>query len=142
MQISDLCSSCSKQNFCGNGMTDYYCTGYAPRVETVSDIKVPPFTDGQKEVIEATERIANGKLICDVDDNIDVMTNEEYIRQCSTEELAIFLCNELQDDEVGTLANRFDRALYSEYPIRPMNAYHEIMRWLKDKHEPLKNDEK
>ena len=62
------------------------------------------------------------------------MTNEEYIRQCSTEELAIFLCNELQDDEVGTLANRFERELYSEYPIRPMNAYHEVMRWLKEKH--------
>ena len=61
------------------------------------------------------------------------MTNEEYIRQCSTEELAIFLCNELQDDEVGTLANRFERELYSEYPIRPMNAYHEVMRWLKEK---------
>ena len=63
------------------------------------------------------------------------MTNEEYIRQCSTEELAIFLCNELQDDEVGTLANRFERELYSEYPIRPMNAYHEVMRWLKEKHD-------
>ena len=62
------------------------------------------------------------------------VTNEEYIRQCSTEELAIFLCNELQDDEVGTLANRFERELYSEYPIRPMNAYHEVMRWLKEKH--------
>ena len=61
-------------------------------------------------------------------------TNEQYIRQCSTEELAIFLCNELQDDEVGTLANRFERELYSEYPIRPMNAYHEVMRWLKEKH--------
>lgn len=66
---------------------------------------------------------------------IKPLTNEEYIRQCSTEELAIFLCNELQDDEVGTLANRFDRALYSEYPIRPMNAYHEVMQWLKEKHE-------
>ena len=63
------------------------------------------------------------------------LTNEEYIRTCSTEELAIFLCNELQDDEVGTLANRFERELYSEYPIRPMNAYHEVMRWLKEKHD-------
>ena len=93
MQISDLCSSCSKQNFCGNGMTDYYCTGYAPQVETVSDIKVPPFTDGEKEVVEATKRIANGKLICDVDDDIDVLTNEEWLEQASTEEKAKVLYN-------------------------------------------------
>jgi len=37
----------------------------------MNDIKTPPFTDGQKEVIETTKRIANGKLICDVDDDID-----------------------------------------------------------------------
>ena len=62
------------------------------------------------------------------------MTNEERFCSLPTEEKAIFLCNELQDDEVGTLANRFERELYSEYPIRPMNAYHEVMRWLKEKH--------
>ena len=62
------------------------------------------------------------------------LTNEEYIRTCSTEELAIFLCNELQHDVNGTLENRFFKKLYSQYPIRPMNAYHEVMRWLKEKH--------
>lgn len=62
------------------------------------------------------------------------MTNEEYIRGCSTEELAIFLCNELQHDVNGTLENRFFKKLYSQYPILPMNAYHEVMRWLKEKH--------
>lgn len=56
-----------------------------------NDIKVPPFTDGQKKVIEATERIANGKLICDVDDDIDVLTNEDWLRTATTEQLAEFL---------------------------------------------------
>lgn len=37
----------------------------------MNDIKVPPFTEEQKKLIEAAERIANGKLICDVDDDID-----------------------------------------------------------------------
>ena len=77
MQLSNLCKRCSKQSFCGNGMTDYYCTGYEP---TASDIKVPPFTDGLKEIIEATEKLAEKcdkinanvnkygrKNICDVD---------------------------------------------------------------------------
>ncbi len=44
MQISDLCKSCSKQNFCGNGMTNHYCTGYAPiTYQYHTDIKIPPF---------------------------------------------------------------------------------------------------
>ncbi len=34
MQMRDLCNSCSKQNYCGNGTTGYYCTGYAPIVYT------------------------------------------------------------------------------------------------------------
>ena len=36
----------------------------------MNDIKVPPFTDEQKKVIEATKKICNEKLICDVDDDI------------------------------------------------------------------------
>ena len=38
MQISSLCKSCSKQSYCGNGTTDYYCTGYAPMVYTEANI--------------------------------------------------------------------------------------------------------
>ena len=126
MQISDLCKSCSKQNFCGNGITNHYCTGYAPityqyhtdiktppfdadveldKLDKLNDIKTPPFTDGQKEVIEAIEKLANGKLICDVDDDItdikellndtikriEEPTNEEWIKQCTTEQLAEWL---------------------------------------------------
>ena len=34
----------------------------------MNDIKVPPFTDGQKELIKMTEKLANGRKICDVDD--------------------------------------------------------------------------
>lgn len=105
MQISDLCKSCSKQNFCGNGMTNHYCTGYAPiTYQYHTDIIVPPFTEEQKKIIEATERIAKEcddikanvnkwgrKNICDIDDDIDEQTNEEWIRSCSTEELAEIL---------------------------------------------------
>ena len=34
----------------------------------MNDIKVPPFTDGQQELIKITEKLANGRKICDVDD--------------------------------------------------------------------------
>ena len=61
--------------------------------QTMNDIKVPPFTDGQKKVIEATERIANGKLICDVDDDIDALTNEEWFCSLDTEQKAEWLTN-------------------------------------------------
>ena len=33
----------------------------------MNDIKVPPFTDGQKKLIEMTEKLANGRKICDAD---------------------------------------------------------------------------
>ena len=62
-------------------------------------------------------------------------TNEEYLKSCNTEELAIFICNNLPQETEGTLENRFWNALYSQYPIEPMNAYHEVMKWLKEKHE-------
>ena len=90
-----------------------------------------------------TGNIANGMWLCCecegtgyIEDEMPqkMLTNEEYIRTCSTEELAIFLCNELQHDVNGTLEWRFFRKLYSQYPIRPMNAYNEVMRWLKEKH--------
>ena len=63
------------------------------------------------------------------------MTNEEYLKSCNTEELAIFICNNLPQETEGTLENKFWNALYSQYPIEPMNAYHEVMKWLKEKHE-------
>lgn len=76
-----------------------------------------PKCKGKKEVDE------NGKPI---------LTNEEYLRSCNTEDLAIFLCNNLQEDVAGTLENRFFVELYHQYPINPMNAYHEVMKWLKE----------
>lgn len=107
MQLSNLCRRCSKQSFCGNGMTDYFCTGYEP---TASDIKVPPFTDGQKEVIEATEKLAKkcDKINAEVNKwgekrinkmmkksevilnagKSKPMTNEDWLKSMTTEELA------------------------------------------------------
>ena len=101
MQLSNLCKRCSKKNFCGNGMTDYFCTGYEPEA---SDIKVPPFTEAQKQLIEMTEKLAEkrGGKICDVDDDItdikelledtisriEEPTNEEWLRSLDTEQLA------------------------------------------------------
>ncbi len=34
----------------------------------MNDIKVPPFTDGQKKLIEMTKKLASSRKICDVDD--------------------------------------------------------------------------
>lgn len=62
------------------------------------------------------------------------ITNEEYLRSCNTEDLAIFLCNNLQEEVAGTLENRFFVELYHQYPINPMNAYHEVIKWLKEKY--------
>ena len=70
----------------------------------MNDIKVPPFTDGLKEIIEATEKHKEKcdkirtnvnkwgrKNICDVDDDIDVLTNEEWLHTMNAEQLAEFL---------------------------------------------------
>ena len=64
------------------------------------------------------------------------MTNEEYIRTCSTEELAILLCNELFIVEVPnpSLACRYRNKLFQSFPLNPMDAYQEVMRWLREKH--------
>ena len=122
MQITQLCRSCSRQNFCGNGMTDYYCTGHTPIVQT--DIITPPFTDLQKKVIEATETIiAEQGKVCDVDDDLDedVQTNEEYIRSCSTEELAEWIFNDRQEQSDWWYGQRG-------------NTIKDIMEWLQEKH--------
>lgn len=47
----------------------------------MSDIKVPPFTDGQKELIKMTERLANGRKICDVDDVDDDKDIKEILSE-------------------------------------------------------------
>ena len=83
----------------------------------MNDIKVPPFTDGLKEIIEATEKHKEKcdkirtnvnkwgrKNICDVDDDIDVLTNEDWFCGLSTEEKAKFLrqiYRDGRDDYVG-----------------------------------------
>lgn len=68
--VTELCKSCARQNICGNNITKYNCTGYMPYVETRwdgDDIKTPPFTQGMKKIIQATEKL--GK-ICDVDEDL------------------------------------------------------------------------
>lgn len=83
----------------------------------MNDIKVPPFTDGQKQLIEMMEKLAEKcdkistnvnkwgrKNICDVDDDIDVLTNEDWFCGLSTEEKAKFLrqiYRDGRDDYVG-----------------------------------------
>ena len=38
----------------------------------MNDIKVPPFTDGQKKLYEATKKIIAEKgKVCDIDDDLD-----------------------------------------------------------------------
>ena len=69
--MTELCRHCARQNICGNNITNYYCTGYIRYVETrwdADDIKTPPFTEGQKRLIEMTEKLAEKHKICDIDD--------------------------------------------------------------------------
>ena len=80
--MTELCRHCARQNICGNDITNHYCTGYIQYVETrwdADDIKTPPFTEGQKRLIEMTEKLAekHKKIksdksmcdnICDIDD--------------------------------------------------------------------------
>jgi len=47
----------------------------------MNDIKVPPFTDGQKKLIEMTEKLAGSRKICDVDDIDDVKDIKEIISE-------------------------------------------------------------
>lgn len=71
--MTELCKSCYRQNFCGNNTTTDYCTGYAPYVETrwvADDIKTPPFTQGLKKIIQATERLAEKGKYRGVDDDL------------------------------------------------------------------------
>lgn len=49
--------------------------------EDMNDIKVPPFTDGQKKLIEMTEKLAGSRKICDVDDIDDVKDIKEIISE-------------------------------------------------------------
>ena len=99
----------------------------------MNDIKVLPFTDGQKEVIEATKKICNGKKVCDVDDDIDVLTNEEYIRTCSTEELARLIYKIAVTD---VLLDRFFTAEMVNAEIVDVDSgIKEAEVWLKEKHE-------
>lgn len=107
---------------------------YLDEIDKMNDIKVPPFTDGQKEIIEATEKLANGKLICDADDDItDIKellndtiirienpTNEDWLRSATTEELAEFIRKQRDDWSDGW---------YSD-----CHRFEEILEWLKQPH--------
>lgn len=102
----------------------------------MNDIKVPPFTDGLKEIIEATEKhkekcdkISTNvnkwgrKNICDVDgiddditdlielledtiSRIEGLTNEEWLRSCTTEQLAKWIAKCIKDTINLTNGNR------------------------------------
>ena len=71
--MTELCKSCARQKICGNNTTTDYCTGYAPYVETrwvADDIKTPPFTQGLKKIIQATERLNEKGKYSGVDDDL------------------------------------------------------------------------
>lgn len=50
----------------------------------MNDIKVPPFTDGQKKLIKMTEKLASSRKICDVDDIDDVKDIKEILKETIT----------------------------------------------------------
>ena len=73
----------------------------------INDIKVPPFTEGQKQIIEMTKKLAEkrGGKICDVDGiddditdikellndtikRIEEPTKEDWLKSLNTEQLA------------------------------------------------------
>lgn len=58
------------------------------------------------------------------------MTNEEYIRSCTFEELA------------GEIYEWYSAGYTTGRVGLPLNSITGIVEWLKEKHEPLKNDEK
>lgn len=93
----------------------------------MNDIKVPPFTEGQKKLIEMTGNMANGKKVCDIDDDIDEfpVTNEEWLRSLNTEQLAKFLSDETLDS--------FYRHAYGDLPR--INGTFALMEWLNSPHE-------
>lgn len=126
-QLQGICRTCGRKYRCKDAlryldMQD--CNQYAmltncttDELAGANDIKVPPFTDGLKEIIEATEKHKEKcdkirtnvnkwgrKNICDVDDDIDVLTNEDWFCGLSTEEKAKFLrqiYRDGRDDYVG-----------------------------------------
>lgn len=111
-----------------------------------NDIKVPPFTDGQKQLIEMTEKLAEkrGGKICDVDgiddditdikellndtiSRIENPTNEDWLKSMTTEELAGWIYRAMfykscqKDVEDGAYMQMMTKKDYIE-------------NWLKEKH--------
>ena len=112
-----------------------------------NDIKVPPFTDGQKQLIEMTEKLAKkrGGKICDVDgiddditgiielledtiSRIEGLNNEEWLRSCNTEQLAEEIVNLTLLDKYKL----YDKMESAEYDIGiGVGAKKVIVEWLK-----------
>lgn len=101
----------------------------------MNDIKVPPFTDGLKEIIEATEKHKEKcdkirtnvnkwgrKNICDVDDDVDVLTNEEWLRSATFEEMA------------GAIYEWHSAGYTSGRVGLGLNPVTEVVEWLKQPH--------
>ena len=73
-------------------------------------------------------------------DKEEPLTNEEYIRSCSTKELAKLIYKIAVTD---VLMDRFFTAEVVNAEIVDVDSgIKEAETWLKEKHEPLKNDEK
>ena len=94
---------------------------------TKNDIKVPPFTEGQKELIKMTEKLAKNRKICDVDGVDDDMTNEEWLceqilhfTELSTEEKAKCLAEKIEYLSENLVAVNVNKIAW--------------LRWLKEKH--------
>lgn len=66
--------------------------------------------------------------VCDV---FKEQTNEEYIRQCSTEELAIIIYG------IAVYDTLYDR-IHNAFVLNPCEDYsvgiNEVMKWLKEEH--------
>ena len=111
----------------------------------MNDIKVPPFTDGQKQIIKMTEKLAEkrGGKICDVDGidddikdikellndtirRIEAPTNEDWLKSLDTEGLVDYLY------EVHKGGNTVERQAWIEKHKERVKM--QFRGWLKEKH--------
>ena len=108
----------------------------------LNDIITPPFTEGQKQIIEMTEKLAKKGKICDVDgidddiqdvrellndtiSRIEAPTNEDWLKSLDTEGLVDYLY------EVHKGGNTVERQAWIEKHKERVKM--QFRGWLKEK---------
>ncbi len=148
--VRTICDVCAKRRNCLD-KNKFYPVVKCPNYDNTNDIKVPPFTDGQKEVIEAIEKHKEKckeieikinkyghKNICDVDgiddditdikellndtiSRIENPTNEDWLRSATFEELA------------GTIYEWYSQGHIEGKFGKQLSSATRVVEWLKEK---------